>query len=153
MRFRFYVFLAICVFGSLTTSAQSVAQLFNCNDNFYTVKFSDRDLIQTPLWNPEKDDNPPLSARKAVEVARTNLNQCVSGASEKWSLSSIELKPFGTDRWIYEIEFDCPSAACRDEKSRSFKISIKLDGAALLPRPGSQPTPKLDTSDHPIQSN
>lgn len=149
----FILFMILFMLGMFNVSAQTVAEQFHCNGTFYTVKFSDADIPRSPSWNPERDENPPLSARKAVEVARQTLEQCMSEPA-KWNLESVKIERLlGISKWLYHVVFECPPARCPNERSGFFRIYVKLDGTAFTPKPGSLPTEKLDTSDTPIRLN
>jgi tetratricopeptide (TPR) repeat protein len=137
----------------LTSSAEEAAQiatyqrlglgsfLFSCNDNNYTVVTTYKDFIDTPSWNPEKEENAPLSIRRALEIARTTLNQCHPKANNNWRLRNIQLESVGGDKWVYEINFDCTHQSCSNY--RIYRIYVKLDGTAILPKPDAKPTEKL----------
>ncbi len=152
MKLKLVLLSAILLLSfSGAATAQRVSSLFSCEGNNYTLKFSDKDFVKTPSWNPEKDENAPLSIHKALEIARTTLNRCHPKAKDNWNLSKIELMPMGTDKWVYYFEFDCPYESCARVVD-SYRIYIKLDGTAILPKTNDLPTEKLDTSDNPIRS-
>ena len=61
--------------------SQSTSGSIFYGGNAYSYKISDDDLVNTPSWNPAKED-PPLSLRKAVEIARINLRRFVKKADD-----------------------------------------------------------------------
>ena len=98
----------------------------------YTFKVTAEELQKLPSWNPETEDV-PLSARKAIEVARINLVRFVPTA-DKWSIDHIDLTRMTKDKWIYEVYFDCPSEKCgRLDSDWSFMIYVKMDGSIVEP--------------------
>ena len=100
--------------------------------NRYTFKVTAEELKNLPSWNPDTEDV-PMSPRKALEIARTNLSKFVQ-TSEKWSLDRIELTRMTKDKWIYEVYFDCLSEDCgRADSDWSFMIYVKMDGSIVEP--------------------
>ena len=98
----------------------------------YTFKVSADELQHQPSWSPENEDV-PLSARKAVEIARTNLARILK-APEQWLLDDITLSRMGNDRWIYEVYFLCPGEDCgRPDSDWTFMIYVKMDGTIVEP--------------------
>jgi hypothetical protein len=97
----------------------------------YSYKISEEDLVNTPSWNPEKG-GPPLSLRKAVEIARVNLRRFVKKA-DGMAVEKIELRQMGIETWLYQIGFHCWKAECEDEAGNSFTIYIKMDGSVIEP--------------------
>lgn len=148
MKFKLVLLMAVLLLSSTTVSAQTVSSLFSCNGNNYTITFSDRDFVETPSWNPEKEDA-PLSIRKALEIARVTLNRCHPKANDNWSLWKIELNPMGKGKWVYELEFVCPYGSCANN-DRHHTLYIRLNGTVILPKEDAQPTEKLDVSNNPI---
>ena len=136
---------------TFTARGRKVTSLFFCNGNDYTIEFSERDFINTPSWNPEKEVNAPLSIRKALKIARTTLNRCYPKANN-WNLFSLQLNPMGENKWVYEIEFECSYGNCANDKYIYATLYIKLDGTVILPKLDAKPTEKLDTSNNPIPS-
>ena len=99
------------------------------NGNRYTFKVASGELKNLPSWNPETEDV-PMSPRKALEIARTNLSKFVQ-TSEKWNL---ELTRMIKNKWIYEVYFDCLSEDCgRSDSDWSFMIYVKMDGSIVEP--------------------
>src|SRR5688572_2246825 len=147
------VLLSILLLLSCTdmASAQQVSSLFSCDGNKYMLKFSDKDFVNTPSWNPQKDENAPLSIHKALEVARTVLNRCHPKANDNWNVSKIELRPMGKDKWVYFLNFDCPYQSCADIFDVYYRVYVKLDGTVILPKENDKPTEKLDTSDNSLE--
>ncbi len=98
----------------------------------YTFKVTAEELQNLPSWNPETEDV-PLSARKAIEVARKNLGKFLS-TPDKWSVDHVDLTRMTKDKWIYEVYFDCLSEDCgRPDSDWSFMIYVKMDGSIVEP--------------------
>ncbi len=100
--------------------------------NRYVFKVTAQELEGLPSWNPDTEDV-PLSARKAIAVARTNLAKFLP-TSHKWTLDHIDLTRMAKDKWIYEVYFKCPSEDCgRPDSDWSFMIFVKMDGSIVEP--------------------
>jgi hypothetical protein len=99
--------------------------------NVYSYKISDEDLVNTPKWNPAKEE-PPLSLRKAVEIARLNLRRFVK-KPDGLDVEKIELRQMGIEAWLYQIGFHCWKDECEDKAGASFNIYVKMDGSVIDP--------------------
>jgi hypothetical protein len=111
--------------------SQSISGSTFYGGNAYSYKISDEDLANTPSWNPAKED-PPLSLRKAVEIARANLRRFVKKA-DGLDVEKIELTQMGVEKWLYEVSFHCWKDECEDEAGGNFRIHIRLDGSVIEP--------------------
>jgi len=72
---------------------------------FY-VGISNEDLLKTPAWK-DHEENPPLSARKAINLA-TELQKTFVKDSKghKWEFVTADLYPdSNVDRWYWEVTF------------------------------------------------
>ncbi len=100
----------------------------------YVYKFGEQDFADTPVWNQDQDE-PPLSVSKAVSISRGTLPRFVSNA-ETWKMWTITLESFGSNSniWYYRVMFLCNGAACRELKSRSFNVIVKMDGSIIEPK-------------------
>ena len=74
-----------------------------------------------------------MSARKAAEIAQSNLKRLMPKTTEKWRLDGVNLSRMGTDKdkWIYEIEF--LAEEIRMDSDFSFTIFVKMDGTIVEP--------------------
>jgi hypothetical protein len=106
---------------------------FHYNGCTYTYKLSTPDLDNLPSWNAQ-DIEPPLSLRKALDLARAGLQRFVKpGEQWQWRVDSIALRQLDFDKWIYDMTFSCSSTKCISESSSSFTILIKMDGSIIEP--------------------
>jgi len=117
--------------GVVCAQSASTSDSFIYGGNIYSHKASEWNLTNAPLWNPAREE-PPLSLRKAVEIARESLGRYVKKANDM-SVERIELKPLGVDKWIYLVAFYCWKGACEDEAGRYFRIYLKMDGSVIEP--------------------
>jgi hypothetical protein len=98
----------------------------------FSFKVTAEELQSLPSWNPETEDV-PLSARKAIEVAKINLSRFLP-TPDRWTLDHIDISRMTKDKWIYEVYFDCLSEDCgRRDSDWSFMIYVKMDGSIVEP--------------------
>jgi len=99
---------------------------------FFSYKLTDLDFTETPSWKPGETD-PPLSVRRAVEIARINLPRFVKEA-EKWRIRKIDLNNIIDDKWFYTIFFTCSDVKCGENQEREFMSIVKMDGTIIEPK-------------------
>ena len=117
--------------------SQSISGSTFYGGNAYSYKISDEDLMNAPLWNPAKEE-PPLSLRKAVEIARINLRRFVKRA-DVLGVEKIELTQMGVEKWVYEVAFHCWKEECEGEAGSSFRIYVRMDGSVIEPKITPEP--------------
>ena len=100
-------------------------------ENLYSYKISKSDLPDTPAWNPEQEAA-PVSIRKALEIARSNLGRFVK-ESQAWDLEDMELKQLDKGKWLYSIFFTCWNKKCVSDYGSDFHIFVKMDGSIIEP--------------------
>ena len=96
----------------------------------YRVEITGNDLASTPDWLPS-NDNPPLSPRKAMEVARTTVIQLMPETT-RWELNGITLHPTDVpNKWYYEVSFREPARAYSvSQPLRVITTLVRMDGKA-----------------------
>ena len=104
---------------------------FDFGGNEYKFKITADDLKDTLSWNPEKDNNAPLSFQKAIETGREKLSNFEPTANNNWSLNEISFRNVGKDRWLYKISFECIFQEYRS--CGFFSVYIKTDGSVVEP--------------------
>jgi hypothetical protein len=89
-------------------------------------------LAQTPSWLPE-DASPPLSPRKAIEVAAKQLQELVTDP-ERWRFSEVALYPVGpNEKWVYLIRFSEPPPRPEGGSHSLLGILVLMNGATASP--------------------
>jgi hypothetical protein len=147
MKFRLAVVLiAIYFLAADYAFSQSIKLTQFRGDYKYSYEISDKTVMNTPSFNPEKEEA-PVSVRKAIEIARTSLIRFVPKADNKWELLRAELLRIGSG-WIYKIEFYCFLEKCVE--TDSFTIYVKMDGTIVEPEvllnDGKAPPIKISTN-------
>jgi hypothetical protein len=99
----------------------------------YEFRISDQELQQTPAWQPGQE-NPPLSARRAMDIARKQLVTLIPNGKD-WRLYAVTLRPI-QDRWVYLVDFLEPLRADGGGKqlSSGFQVVVLMNGTAVMPR-------------------
>jgi hypothetical protein len=99
----------------------------------YEFRISDDDLQKTPAWAPGQE-NPPLSARRAIDVATQELATLLPNGKD-WRLYAVTLRPIES-RWIYLVEFLEPVRPNGPERqlSSGFQVIVLMNGVAVMPR-------------------
>jgi len=70
----------------------------------YTVTITEEALKKSPAW--KSDENPPLSAKKAINLAAAMKDTLVKDSDDHaWGLESASLKPF-LDKWYWQISYE-----------------------------------------------
>ena len=98
----------------------------------YEVTFTFEALDKTPKWG-EDDENPPLSARKALKAANKMKDSLVKDAKGfKWRLVSLDLTPADGERWYWIAHY---KALTQKGTGRppSLKLVVLMDGRAVKP--------------------
>ncbi len=129
--------LAFLFLTQSSVSGQTISSIFSCQGKQYSLKFTDEDIADTPLWDPRSGKSTPLSGEQATEVARKALSECHSEADGNWQLSSSYLIGMGINRWLYVVRFKCPHADCTKDKN-VYGFYVRLDGKVVRPALGAQ---------------
>ncbi len=99
----------------------------------YEFHISDQELQRTPAWAANQE-NPPLSARRAIDAAAKELAMLLPNGKD-WRLSEVTLRQI-EDRWVYLVTFLEPlrgDDAAR-QLSSGFQIVVLMNGVAVMPR-------------------
>ena len=116
-----------------TSFSQSYSHSFIFDDKGYVINLSDKDVADTPSWNPTHDD-PPVSAREAARIAREQLRRYVKNRPDEWDVQGIGLVPLNAEKWIYAVSFQCYNSRCKDSSVVGvFAIIVKMDGSVAAP--------------------
>lgn len=78
-------------------------RLSHFQDKDYSFELSHAAISKAPKWSPDADF-PPLSARKAKEIA-LSLAQKLRPDIGIWHLDAIEIQPINDSDWIYLIKY------------------------------------------------
>ena len=100
----------------------------------YEFHVTDQDLQKTPAW-PGSQENPPLSPRRAIDIASKYLATLLPNGKD-WRLYEVTLRPID-DHWVYLVGFLEPlrgaGAGAGQQLSTGFQIVVLMNGAAVAP--------------------
>ena len=127
MRQLFLLFLLGCL--CTVAYAQDYVAKFNSFHDGKQFEFTvtSKLLENCPEWLSEQD-NPPLSARRALAIASDYLPKLVSNA-EAWQVRDIRLRPV-RDKWVYVLEF----SERREGVQAPFMIVVLMNGEVVEPK-------------------
>jgi hypothetical protein len=119
---------------NIPASAQDIAT-FNdyYNGKRYDAKVSRAQLDQTPSW-PAADPHPPLSPRKAMELASAYLPTLI-GQAKEWGFDNLTLvRPGADDKWVYLVKFLGPlPPGIADGLVPSMRVVVLMSGKIIDP--------------------
>ena len=103
------------------------------NSTRYEYHITDQDLQATPAW-PAGQDNPPLSARTAIDIATKQLATLLPDGKD-WRLYEVTLRPI-EERWVYLVQFLEPlrGNGGGQQLSSGFEVVVLMNGVAVMPR-------------------
>jgi hypothetical protein len=127
-----FAFLAATAVGGELYESFSVSG--KANNQSYEFTATKADLAKTPVW-PVGTEQPPLTPRRAEEIARRQLQQLVPGGGD-WRLEGITVSPLGDDlHWVYSVEFSPPLRRDVAEFGRDYmRLLVLFDGSAIKPK-------------------
>jgi hypothetical protein len=128
------VLFSLCFCAAVEGQASPTFRQFSYHaGRRYESKVTTGMLENSPEW-AEGQDNPPLPARRAVEVASAQLSKLLPDGA-KWGLQRIHLQPIGA-KWIYVVEFlePLPEKPGVDFRRDYFAIVVLMNGEAVEPK-------------------
>ncbi|MDX1927994.1 MAG: hypothetical protein SFV81_15825 [Pirellulaceae bacterium] len=127
-------FPAIQLFGGETS--------FPAKVNGVAVRYtiSTEEIEATPKWI-ESDSSPPVSARKAIDMATVKLPDVLfelfekRGVRKEWEVDHVCLKRFD-ERWYWLVSFTrvIPPGAIGSGIQDESQIVVLMNGKVLLPK-------------------
>jgi hypothetical protein len=106
-------------------------------DKHYEFKVSEADILRTPVWDAGADF-PPLSARKAQEMARRKMQELLGSAKQQWVLRETTIADMGDGmHFVYVIPFEPPSDGQGCIGCDFIRILVLMDGS--VPKPIVKP--------------
>jgi hypothetical protein len=97
----------------------------------YELKVTQSALDAAPMW-PEDQPNPPVSARKAMALAKEKLVK-MHPESANWNLRGVNLtKLDAKGQWIYIVRFEVPQQSPHLIPT-PFDMIVLMDGSVVEP--------------------
>jgi hypothetical protein len=124
---------ALSTFAGLVDSYSASGKM---DDKHYEFKVSQADILRTPIWKPDADF-PPLSARKAQEIARREMQALLGSRKEQWMLRETTIADMGDGmHFVYVVQFEPPlGVSCIG--CEFIRILVLMDGT--VPKPIVKP--------------
>ena len=124
---------SLCLIAALLTAQAETTFTVEYNGKKYEFRIPDQDLQKTPSW-PANQQNPPLSARRAIEVARAEISMLLPNGKD-WRLYEVTLRPID-DHWVYLVQFLEPLRGDGNgqQLSSGFQVVVLMNGTAVMPR-------------------
>jgi hypothetical protein len=124
---------SLCLVAALLMAQAETTFTVEYNGKKYEFHIPDQDLQKAPDW-PATQQNPPLSARRAIEVARDEISMLLPNGKD-WRLYEVTLRPID-DHWIYLVQFLEPLSGDGkgQQLSSGFQVVVLMNGVAVMPR-------------------
>jgi hypothetical protein len=135
--FMFVLLLAVgslAVRGDLFTSYSAIGKM---DDKHYEFTVSQGDILRTPIWAPDADF-PPLSARKAQEIARREMQELLGTGKEQWLIRETTITDMGDGmHFVYAVQFEPPPGKAACTMCDFMRILVLMNGS--VPKPIVKP--------------
>jgi hypothetical protein len=120
--------------ASLGEEPCAVGSISHINGLWYQSTIYPSQLEKAPLWHPELEPQPPLSAGRALTLATEKLKHLFPKIKD-WQVMRLglgwTLKP---DHWYYEIYFTRgPESAGPGGEAQSFTVNVLMNGVVIQP--------------------
>ena len=103
----------------------------------YLYKASQADILRTPIWKADADF-PPLSARKAQEIPRREMQVILGSGKEQWVQHETTIADVGDGmHFVYIIQFEPPLGEQSCLGCDFIRIIVLMDGS--VPKPIVKP--------------
>jgi hypothetical protein len=125
----FLVAFGGAAFAGLFTSYSAIGKV---DDKHYESKISEADILRTPVWDAGADF-PPLSARKAQQIAQREFQQLAGKTKHPWAVRETTIIDVGDEHFVYVIQLEQwpPEKACT--MCDFMRIIVLMDGT--VPKP------------------
>jgi hypothetical protein len=127
----------IIILPLMRTNRPTDTERTYCSSAFgkqYVVTITKMTWMKTPKW-VQAEENPLLSARKAIKAASKMKDSLVKSSKEyRWYLDSCSLVPAGDDRWYWTVKYAPLFQAFSSAGHRnSLTLIIAMDGTVITP--------------------
>jgi hypothetical protein len=109
-------------------------------DKCYTVTVPREALKASPAWDVEQE-NPPLSARKAIKLANGKKGKLVRDSKDwKWNFSSASLQQGDEDQWYWLVSYEAwPKKGGLEGVAPFLRLVVLMDGTVIEPKEIADP--------------
>ncbi|HWB12273.1 MAG TPA: hypothetical protein VG826_23800 [Pirellulales bacterium] len=111
----------------------------------YVTDFDPRKVPSTPKWNEEEDENPPLSARKAVKLTQKVRDSVVDIPNDfEWETLSVSLirtpawasatgTEGGDSQWAWSVLYRAVPKGAAFSEPNMLTMFVFMDGTVIKP--------------------
>ena len=118
----------------LASPVAAETKLFSYDiDQSFTTTITDAAIKKTPAWR-SGEDNPPLSARRALSLAEREKSQLVTDTKDwTWEFSTATLVPTKNDRWYWVIKYQAhgPPGSGGTGLKPYLDVAVLMDGTVV----------------------
>lgn len=123
-----------CIAAMLMAAQAETTFTVEYNGKKYEFRIPDQDLQKAPAWPPNQD-NPPLSARRAIDAAKNEIATLLPNGKD-WRLYEVTLRQIDNTHWVYLVQFLEPLRGNGNgqQLSNGFQVVVLMNGTAVMPR-------------------
>ena len=122
------------VFAGVFGSYSAIGKM---DEKHYEFTVSQADILRTPIWTSGAEF-PPLSARKAQDIARQKMQELLGSGKQQWELRETTILDMGDGmHFVYAIQFEPPSDGQSCTMCDFMRILVLMDGT--VPKPIVKP--------------
>jgi hypothetical protein len=115
----------------------SYSTLGKMDDKHYQFTASQANIARSPVWAPDADF-PPLSACKAQDIARGEMQELLGSGKQPWELRETTIADMGDGmHFVYSIHFEPGSDGQPCTMCDFMSILVLMDGT--VPKPIVKP--------------
>lgn len=106
---------------------------YTITKNYVVTILSDA-VAKSPSWKDD-EENPPLSAKKAIKLANEMKDSLVKDSKDyKWKLDEATLKPAGDEKWYWLIRYEAQFQGAASIGVPPFLcLVVLMDGKVVKP--------------------
>jgi hypothetical protein len=129
---RLMAVAALLAFLNGTSHAQTTYFSYTSGKQ-YVVEVSREALEKSPAWKDD-DENPPLSARRAIRLANAMKGSLVKDSDDyKWQFETAALTS-DSGKWYWVIRYEAHFQRGVSSGPRAFlRIVVLMDGTVIKP--------------------
>jgi hypothetical protein len=104
-------------------------------DTCYIVTVPEKAWKASPSWDGDQE-NPPLSARKAINLANKLKDKLVKDSDDwVWKFDSADLRQGYQDRWYWLVSYEGHfEKGALDGVPPTLRLVVLMDGTVVQPR-------------------
>jgi len=134
LAFTMFLGFSGSVFAGVFGSYSAIGKM---DEKHYEFTVSQADILRTPIWTSGAEF-PPLSARKAQDIARQKMQELLGSGKQQWELRETTILDMGDGmHFVYAIQFEPPSDGQSCTMCDFMRILVLMDGT--VPKPIVKP--------------